>query len=148
MPNIASVFKSEIIRVTRKEVRSETDVLRKSILAQRSSIVSLKRELAELRKELRSGGKTKKPAVMDFDNSQENEVKRRFSPARLATHRAKLGFSAADYGVLVGVSAQSIYLYEQGKSRPHADVVRKLAMIKELSKQNLVDRLNEAKASA
>jgi len=36
-------------------------------------------------------------------------VQRRFSPARLAATRKKLGLSAADFGALIGVSGQSIY---------------------------------------
>ncbi|WP_323745972.1 helix-turn-helix domain-containing protein [Diaphorobacter caeni] len=79
---------------------------------------------------------------------QPDEVKRRFSASRLAAHRQKTGLSAADYGALVGVSGQSIYHYEQGKARPHAAVVRKLSMIKELGKTQLLALLDEQKATS
>jgi predicted transcriptional regulator len=82
---------------------------------------------------------------VDLDAPQSDDVKRRFSPTRLATHRQKTGLSAADYGALVGISGQSIYHYEQGKARPHADVVRKLSMLKELSKTQLLALLEEQK---
>ncbi|MGJ7493623.1 hypothetical protein ACSFA8_00985 [Variovorax sp. RT4R15] len=35
--------------------------------------------------------------------------RRRFSAARLAAHRSKLGWSAATYGKLVGIGGQTIY---------------------------------------
>ena len=106
------------------------------------------REIAELRKEAKQVGAPKKKANTAMDAPKEGEVKRRFSAARLAAHRQKTGLSASDYGALVGISGQSIYHYEQGKARPHAAVVRKLSMIKELSKPQLLDLLKEQKAAA
>lgn len=148
MPNIAALLKSEISRVARKEVRAETDSLRKLVSAQRSAIASLKRELADLRKEQKQSAQPKKTVDVSMDAPQAGEVKRRFSASRLATHRQKTGLSASDYGALVGISGQSIYHYEQGKARPHAAVVRKLSMIKELSKAQLLDLLKDQKPAA
>ena len=148
MPNIAALLKSEISRVARKEVRAETDSLRKLVSAQRSAIAALKREIADLRKESKQAASPRKKATAPVDAPQADEVKRRFSATRLAAHRQKTGLSATDYGALVGISGQSIYHYEQGKARPHAAVVRKLSMIKELSKPQLLDLLKEQKAAA
>lgn len=147
MPNIAAILKTEITRVARKEIRAETEALRKTIAAQRTAIAALKRELAELRKDCKSAQQPRKPKVA-FDAPAENDVKRRFSASRLATHRQKTGLSASDYGLLVGVSGQSIYHYEQNKARPHAEVVRKLSMLKEMSKTQIAARLEELKAAA
>lgn len=51
------------------------------------------------------------------------EHKHRFSAARLAAHRTKLGLSAAGYGRLVGMSGATIYLWEQGERRPRPEQV-------------------------
>ncbi|WP_319016870.1 hypothetical protein [Diaphorobacter aerolatus] len=107
MPNIAAILKSEISRVARKEVRAETESLRKMIAAQRSAIAALKRELAELRKDTKRTAPARKTAEVDLDAPQTDEVKRRFSAGRLATHRQKTGLSAADYGALVGISGRA-----------------------------------------
>ena len=48
MPNIASVFKSEISRVARKEIKAEILTLRKSTIAHRKEIAALKRRIEEL----------------------------------------------------------------------------------------------------
>ena len=158
MPNIAAIFKSEISRVARKEVRTETESLRKLVAAQRSAIAALKREVAELRKETRRSASAvakvtapaavKNQAPTELDVAHEVDVKRRFSAARLAAHRQRTGLSATDYGALVGVSAQSIYHYEQGKARPQPDTVRKLSRLKELSKLQLLELLSQQKTSA
>ena len=49
MPNIASVLKDEILRLARKEVRSELEGLKKASGQYRSDIASLKRQVADNR---------------------------------------------------------------------------------------------------
>lgn len=148
MPNIASILKSEITRVARKEVRVEIEALRKAGAAQRTALAALKREVADLRKELRDVRKPQRAAAVNLDTPVEGEVQRRFSASRLQAHRQKLGLSAAEYGSLVGLSGQSIYNYEQGKARPPADMVAKLSRLKELGKTEITARLEAAKQTA
>jgi DNA repair exonuclease SbcCD ATPase subunit len=52
MPNIASILKSEIGRVARKEVRGETLGLKKAVVAYRAEIAALKRRTEALEQEL------------------------------------------------------------------------------------------------
>ncbi len=48
MPNIAAVLKAEISRVARKEIRSETEQLKKAVAGARSEISALKKEMREI----------------------------------------------------------------------------------------------------
>ena len=48
MPNIATLLKSEISRVARKELRSETLSLKKATRTYRSEIAALKRRMQDL----------------------------------------------------------------------------------------------------
>lgn len=100
------------------EVRSEIEALRKSSVAQRSAIADLRRQVAALEKELRRVSKGAKRVAKAEPEEATAGTQRRFSAARLAAHREKLGISAASYGKLVGVSGQTIYHWEQGKYRP------------------------------
>ena len=54
------------------------------------------------------------------DSGSEIPDGQRFSAKGLASHRKQLGLSAAEVGILLGTSAQSIDNWEQGKSRPRA----------------------------
>ncbi len=54
MPNIATVLKSEIARIARKEVRAETLQIKKQSTNYRSQIASLKRQVAALELQRRS----------------------------------------------------------------------------------------------
>lgn len=144
MPNIASILKAEISRVARKEVRAEIETLRKASVAHRASIAELRRQVNALEKELRRVAKvgTRSPTTApDSDKEGSGGMKRRFSAARLAAHRAKLGLSAASYGLLVGVSGQTIYHWEQGKARPRAAQIEILARVKQLSSREAAEQL-------
>jgi len=61
-PNIASVFKSEIARVARKEIRAETDSLKKASAQYRSTVAALKRDVAALGKQLKQQSKWRSTA--------------------------------------------------------------------------------------
>ncbi|MDM0116233.1 helix-turn-helix transcriptional regulator [Variovorax sp. J22R133] len=142
MPNIASILKAEIVRVARKEVRSEIVAIKKASAQHRALIAALRREVEALRKELRRTAKSKRVAQPDTaQSSQAKVIARRFSASRLATHRSKVGLSAAVYGKLVGLSGQTIYNWEQGKSRPNAEQIQQLAVVKELNRTALLERL-------
>ena len=148
MPNIATALKSEISRIARKELRTELDALKRHSMEQRSRITDLRRQIDALTKELKHVAKASSARAARADSiasdSEDDGVHRRFSPTRLANHRTKLGLSAADYGQLVGVAGQSIYNWEQGKSRPRAAQLEALAAVRGISKKEAEKRLAEA----
>ncbi|RUR71098.1 XRE family transcriptional regulator [Variovorax guangxiensis] len=143
MPNIASILKAEISRVARKEVRTEIETLKRASVGHRSSIAELRRQMSALEKELRRVAKGAARSVAAADTeSDETSTKRRFSASRLASHRSKLGLSAANYGQLIGVSGQTIYHWEQGKARPRAAQLESLATVRSLSAREAAQRLS------
>lgn len=150
MTNIASALKAEIARVARKQIRSEIEALKKTSVQQRAAIAQLRRDMAELQKALKQGRRAQaalarqsSPAAASTDGagSAEGGTPRRFSAARLAAHRAKLGLSAADYGKLVDISGATIYNWEQGKTRPSPQQVQALGLLKLTSPTALRARL-------
>lgn len=144
MPNIASILKTEISRVARKEVRAEIETLKKASVVHRSSIAALRRQISALEKELRHVRKDSARAVASPASTDETtgETRRRFSASRLAAHRSRLGLSAASYGQLVGVSGQTIYHWEQGKARPRAAQLESLAAVRGLGAREVAQRLS------
>jgi DNA-binding transcriptional regulator YiaG len=135
MPNIASILKSEIARVARKEIRGETQQLKKAIGAYRSQIAALKRRAQALEKQLRGlrkGGAKAEPAPQADDEAMGSF---RFSAKGLASHRKRLGLSAHDCGILLGASGQSVYKWEDGKARPRARHLPAIAALRTLGKK-------------
>jgi hypothetical protein len=101
MPNIASVFKDEISRVARKEVRSELLGLKKAAGAHRAKIAALKRRVQALEQALRRPSETS-TSIAAVVQAEESSQALRFSAKGLASHRQRLGLSAEDCGLLVG----------------------------------------------
>jgi DNA-binding transcriptional regulator YiaG len=134
MPNIASVLKEEIVRLARKEMRAELESLKKASAHYRSDIAGLKKRVTTLEKQLAhaekkaSGKASASPAV-------EGATRTRFSAKGLATQRQKLGLAAADMGALLGVSAQTIYNWESGKSKPRAQQLAAIATLRGMGKR-------------
>jgi DNA-binding transcriptional regulator YiaG len=139
MPNIASVLKSEITRIARKEIRAEVEGLKKSVNTYRSEIAALKRRSLALEQELnrthKSLPKPERPAIEDTGKTP------RFSAKRLASQRQRLGLSAEAVGLLVGASGQSVYNWESGKARPRASHLAAIAALRGLSKTRAAEIL-------
>ncbi len=134
MPNIASVLKSEIARVARKEVRSEIESLKKAAVTHRADIAALKRRTHALEQALRRLGKAG-PAAKAAAADDASATSLRFSAKGLASQRARLGLSAEDCGWLLGVSGQSIYQWEAGKARPRTGHLPAIAAFRALGKK-------------
>ena len=149
MANIASLLKSEIARVARKQARGETLGLKKSVGTSRSEIVALKRRVQALESELRRLAKAAAraaPSAAAADEGEPAQRALRFSAKGLVSQRKRLGLSAHECGLLVGASGQSIYNWEDGKARPRAKHLSALAALRTMGKKEAAARLAELKA--
>ena len=148
MPNFATAFKEEIARLARKEVRAQTDELRKASVQYRSHIATLRRRIDALERQLKRVGKVasrQQPAAAD-EGGEEGRPARRFSPTRLAAQRKKLGLSAADFAALLGVSGQSVYKWEHGEARPRARQIQAIAELRGIGKREAQARLEKLRS--
>ena len=141
MPNLASVLKDEISRLARKEVKSQTGVTKRTAAQHRRDIAELKRLVKDLSKRVAFLESQEKKRVSKIQPSKEASEKARFSPSWLVSHRQRLDLSAPEYATLVGVSAQTIYNWEQEKSKPHPQQVAALAAVRRLGKREALKRL-------
>src|SRR5580704_16711338 len=116
MAGILPALNDQIRRISRRESRAQIQRTRQTSSRHRRDIAALKRELKALTSRLAQLEKhAPKPAPLAIEG---DDSARRFRRDGLKTHRAKLGLSAGDYGKLIGVSALTIYNWEQGKSKP------------------------------
>jgi len=140
MPNIATVFRQEMMRLARKEAKSQTETLRKANAQYRRDIAQLKRQTADLVRQVTFLEKQERKRAAK-GAPKAIAVGKRFSPRGLKTHRDKLGFSAADYAALVGVSTQTIYNWERGTSRPRSEQLAELVSVRGLGKREALKRI-------
>jgi DNA-binding transcriptional regulator YiaG len=155
MPDFTGTFREEVTRLARKAIREDTAVTRRSVAQYRRDIAQLKREVSELSRKIsfleaqekrRLSEPSATPAASQQAASRKQgrtpaKRKPRFSPDWVRKHREKLGLSADDYGKLVGVSGQSIYLWESGRTRPRQAQLDSLAEVRGLRKREAQARL-------
>jgi DNA-binding transcriptional regulator YiaG len=149
MPSIASILKQEIARVARKEVRHEIAALKKATANHRSEIAALKRRVAEAERKPRAGEpRPSPPSAHAAANDESTPEGLRFSAKGLVAHRSRLGLSAAELGLLLGVSTQTIYNWESGKVRPHRRLLPTLVALRTVGKKATTAHLEEVKKAA
>ena len=137
MPNIASVLKSEITRIARKEIRAEVETLKKSVSTHRTEIAALKRRTQVLEQELRRLNKSgPRPAPIATDASSKPAG---FSDRDLAAQRRRLGLTVEGCGRLLGTSGKSIYRWETGKAQPRETYWASIAALRTLSKSQAAE---------
>jgi DNA-binding transcriptional regulator YiaG len=148
MSNVASVLKEEISRIARKEIRRETATLKKASMAHRAEIATLKRRVFELERQLRQvGSKRAEPSAPAAANEDSISPGTRFSAKSMASQRRRLGLSAAECGLLIGASAQSIYNWEDGKARPRAQHLAAIVALRNLGRREANEILETRKAA-
>ena len=140
MANIAALLKTEMARIARRELRSQTEQMKKASSSYRAEIAALKRRVQDLEKELRQV-KRVNPRKAEERTTAEQESPLRFSAKGLAGHRKRLGLSAREVGALVGASSLAVYKWEKGEARPRARFLPAIAMLRTMGKREAAARL-------
>ena len=142
MPTFAEQLKNEIARIARKETRADSKQVKKASAQYRAEIATLKRRIAILESAVSRLLKQQQPKGATA-KVEDSGPALRFRVAGFATLRKKLGLTAHEMAKLLGVSAQSVYHWETGKSRPRASQLQAIAAVRKLSKKEAWDRLSQ-----
>jgi DNA-binding transcriptional regulator YiaG len=122
--------------------------LKKASAAYRSEIAALKRRALELERQLRLLGKRTErsaPTAANDEDSISQGV--RFSARSMASQRRRLGLSAAECGLLIGASAQSVYNWEEGRARPRAQHLPAIFALRSLGRREAIEIAEQRKAA-
>jgi DNA-binding transcriptional regulator YiaG len=144
MPNIAAILKEEIRRLAKKEVKAEVGSTKQAVAKYRGDIANLKRTLGQQEREIK---RLQKRVQQSDQVSAEDEPSEdvRFSARSVKAQRTRLGLSAADYGMLVGVAGLTIYNWEKGTTRPRQAQLEALVAVRGIGKREALAKLAELK---
>lgn len=142
MANIAEILRTEISRLARKELQNELLPVRQALTQSRTGVASLNRRVAALEKQLTATlkAKAKLPKVVPI-HEEEASGSLRFSSKGLASLRRRLGISAPQLAALLSVSAQSIYKWESGQTRPNASQLPAIAALRKMGRKAVATQL-------
>jgi DNA-binding transcriptional regulator YiaG len=146
MPNLAATLKEEIRRLARKEIKTQVSATRRAAVQHRREIAKMKRQLRLQERKiaaLQAGGNAGKEESSESEGIPPGT---RFSPRSVRAQRRRLKLSAEQYGQLVGVTGQTIYLWEQGKTRPAKTQFAGLVAARALGRREAVKRLLELRS--
>lgn len=162
MPNLVDALKTEIAQLAHKALRSEAQQFKKATASHERDIAALQRRIDSLERLIvslrgqrsqaaRPHGtpRTQRPrrppraAHRPGDEAQAQGPALRFSAKGFTKLRQRLGLSAAAMGALLGVTAQSVYKWEDGKARPRSAQLQAIAAIRKLGKREAAQRLSQ-----
>jgi DNA-binding transcriptional regulator YiaG len=147
MPNIGTLLKSEISRLSRREIRREVGSVKKSSAAHRRDIAALKRQVAALTRQAAALGK-RAASVAESAPAALPERPVRFVAKGFRSLRARLGLSAPQLARLLGVSEQSVYNWETKKATPRKEQLAAIIALRGVGKREVQERLEASKAPA
>lgn len=145
MPNIATILKEEIARISRKQSRSETEQLKKASAHYRGEIAQLKRRIQALEQQIKRLGRSapRGAGAAPAASGDEDQKQIRYSAKSLASQRRRLGLSAASLAKLLDVSALSVYKWESGNTRPRQKQIEAIAALRHMGRREAQKRLEE-----
>ena len=141
MPDQATLLRDEIRRLARKEIKAQISALKNSVSQQRREIATLKRLLEEQESKVAFLEAQERKRIAQPVVSEETVETARFSPRSVRAQRQRLKLSAEEYAKLVGVSPQTIYLWERGKSRPRKAQLAALVSVRSFGRREALERL-------
>jgi DNA-binding transcriptional regulator YiaG len=143
MSHIAQVLKSEIVRLSRKEVKSAVNPLRSSNFLLRKNVAELKKRVGALETE------NKRLSVIAQKEqarvSPDLVEKVRITSKGVRILRAKLGLSQDSFAKLLGVSSQAVYSMEhkQGRLRLRQGTLSNMISLRGIGKREAKRKLEE-----
>lgn len=167
MPTLVDALKTEIVQVTQKTLRGEAQQFKKATATYDREIAALQRRIDSLERVVlslrgqrapseRPHGKPSGQRIRHTPHARRPEAQStepeggnalRFSAKGFTKLRQRLGLSAAAMGTLLGVTAQSVYKWEDGKARPRATQLQAIAAVRKLGKRAATQRLAEMEAA-
>ena len=148
MPNIGAILKAEIVRLARRASKPELSALKKELVelrqrvsAQRKTIHALGRDNARLIADLNA--RSSRIAVA----APEGKVRIRLSPKLIRAQRKRLGLSQREFALLLGVSTNTLVLWESGKTAPREKTRPIFASIRKLGRREVKAKLAAIAAS-
>ncbi len=114
MPDVGQVLKAEITRLARKEVKRAADPLHTSIVGLKQRVSDLRKRVARLERDNQRLLAAESTRIQRGTSLEPDETEAmRVTAKGIKALRKKLGHSQKDLALLMGVSLQSVSLWER-----------------------------------
>ena len=145
MPNLVAVLRDEIKRLARKEIKKTVDPLRKDNTRLKREVAALKRQVSALTtttKRLISQTAHLRQKAIDPEAKEFKEA--RLGPKYISALRRRLKLTREDFALLLEVSGNTVYLWENGRTSPRAEAKARLVDLRRIGVREARRRVEEA----
>lgn len=143
MPNISQVFKSEILRIARKEIKTATSTIHASSITLKKTISELKKRIVDL--EASNKALVSKEAHVPVEINPEEIGKIRITAKSIKGIRDRLGLTQVEFAKLIGVSSQNVNVMEhkEGRIKVRSKTLVSIMAVRGMGKKEAKKRLEE-----
>lgn len=153
MPNLNAMFRDEIRRVARQELRQSVGTLKSTVAELKESVADLKKRCKDYEKQLglsQAALAVRTPELSESPIPDEDIAKVRPTSHMIKDLRKKLGISQVEMASLLGVTSQSVSNWERKKGSLSLRNATKRALIRlrNMNKRDAVTRLTDIAGSS
>jgi DNA-binding transcriptional regulator YiaG len=148
MGKLDTILKSEIVRLSKREMRKVTVPLGRDVRSLKSTDSQLRRTVSLLEKVAARQESEMASERSRLQAAPEEVKKARFSPRLIRLLRKRLSITQRELAALAGVTVGAIYQWEQGLFEPRDDKKRALVALRKLGRREVKRLLGEKKTSA
>ena len=135
MGKLESTIKSEIQRLSKREIRATFLPLRREVRAMRLRLSSLSKNFSTLNRLTKE--QMQNLPKKGLEATPEEVKASRLTPDRIRGLRKKLGISMRELGLLTGVTTWAVLMWEKGKFKPKAEKKAALVALKKFRKREV-----------
>ena len=145
MGKLESTIKTEIQRLSKREIRATFVPLRREVRAIRLRLSSLSKNFSTLNRLTKE--QMQNLPKKEMEATPEEVKASRLTPERIRGLRKKLGISMRELGVLTGSSVGTILSWEKGKFKPRGEKKAALVALRKVRKRDVKKMLAEKAGS-
>ena len=135
MGKLESTIKSEIQRLSKREIRATFVPFRREVRAMRLRLSSLSKNFSTLNRLTKE--QMQNLPKKGLEATPEEVKASRLTPDRIRGLRKKLGISMRELGLLIGVTTWAVLMWEKGKFKPKAEKKAALVALKKFRKREV-----------
>ena len=143
MNKMETILKSEIIRLTQREVRKVSIPLGRDVRLLKNAASQLHKAVLALERFAAHQQKEISKREIRLEAPPEEVKKSRFSPRLIRSLRKKLRITQKELAVLSGVTVGAVHQWEVGKFQPKMVKKARLAALRKLTRSEVKKLLEE-----
>jgi DNA-binding transcriptional regulator YiaG len=146
MGKVESIFRAEMVRLARREMRKDLLPLRRDVRSFRATISQLRKSVSELERFATQQKKVSREEGIPLEVPPEEVKKARFSPRLIKSLRKRLSVTQKELAALAGVTVGAVFQWEKGIFEPAEGKKKTLIALRKLGRREARRILNEQKA--